>query len=157
MNSTSAKGGPPKSETTPDGVIEAFLRYVGSITRHCTALAGLAKIEAQDVAETYLKIAVFLIAGLVFGIFGYIFLVLFVAFLVGAWFGVSWVWITLALAGLHIALAGICAWNIRENLQKPVFPATGAEIRRDISVLSGQPDFPASPVAGISSTPPHHL
>lgn len=133
------------ASSAPDGVIEALLRYVGSITRHLTALAGLARLEAQEAAENYLKVAVFLILGLVFGIFGYIFLILFVAFLIGALFGISWVWILLALSGLHIALAGVCAWNIREGLQKPVFPATAAEVRRDVAQLSGDP-APSAPM-----------
>ena len=133
---TAPNAGTSPSGSGQGGIFAAALRYLGSISRHLAALAGLAQIEVKEAATIYLKVAVFIIIGLIAGVFGYIFFILFLAFLIGSLFGVSWVWIALGLALLHLAVAAICAWNVREGLTTPTFSATAAEVRKDIENLS---------------------
>lgn len=74
-------------------------------------------------------------AALFFAAFGYILLWIFLAFLVAAVFGIAWVWILLASTLLHLVIAFVCANHVRSHWRTPVFPATAAEIQRDIAAL----------------------
>jgi uncharacterized membrane protein YqjE len=80
--------------------------------------------------------------GMLFLAFGYVILILFLAFLCEAVFGFSWLWITLALGLVHILLAVLCAWRIREGIRTPVFSAFANQIRRDSEALKGKANSP---------------
>jgi uncharacterized membrane protein YqjE len=126
------------------GPLASGLRFLGSILRYFTALGGLAQIEAKEAATIYIKVAVYLVLGLIFLVFGYIFFILFVAFSLALLFGISWIWITLGLVVFHAILAVICAYSIREGIRSPVFTATAAELRKDMEAFGAiQPKSPA--------------
>ncbi len=124
--------------STADGVVFAGIRYFGSLVRHLVALLGLAQLEAKEAAFLYIRVLVFIVLGLIFAVFGYIFFILFIAFLCGVIFGVAWYWITLGFCAAHFFLALICAWRVREGIQTPVFTITGAEVKRDIEQLTAE-------------------
>jgi len=130
------------------GVFAAGMRYVGSIVRHLEALLGLAQMEAREAGSVYLRVAVYLIIGMVFLIFGYIFFILCLAFLLAGVFGLHWIWILTGLCIFHLALAGLCAWRIREGFRQRIFSATSAELRKDAAMLRG-------PSGGTESIPTH--
>jgi uncharacterized membrane protein YqjE len=125
----------PAHSPADSGPMAAALRYLGSILRYFTALAGLAQTEAKEAAVIYCKVAVYLVLGLIFLIFGYIFFIIFVAFLLATVFGISWIWITLGLVVLHVALTVVCACSVRSGFRSPVFVATLAELRKDMEVM----------------------
>lgn len=119
----------------PRGLTAELLSLFGSFTRHLTALGALAGEEAREAGALYLRLAVMLGAALFFAAFGYILLWIFVAFLIAAVCGISWVWIVLVSTVLHLGIAFVCANHVRTHWRTPVFPATAAEIRRDIDSL----------------------
>lgn len=125
----------PASAAPESGPLATGLRYIGSILRYFTALAGLVQVEAKEAAVIYFKVAAYLVMGLIFLIFGYIFFILFVAFLLGVVFGVSWIWIILGLVVIHFALAFLCAYLARGAFRSPVFVSTVAELRKDMEAL----------------------
>jgi uncharacterized membrane protein YqjE len=137
---------PGHSATATNGLAGAALQAFGSVLRHLQALLALAQVEAKEASVQYLKVLVYGILGLLFLAFGYVSLLLFIAFLLGWVFGISWLWITLGLTLLHFFLVATCAWQIRAGIQQPVFPALLDELRRDASALSStSPPPPTAP------------
>ncbi len=131
-------GSTPASDIPDRGPLAALLRTVGSLTGHLEALFHLFRFEAGEAGRLWLILIAFFAMGLLFLGFGYIVLVLFFAFLCEALFGFSWLWITLALGLIHILLAVLCAWRIREGIRTPVFSAFTNQIRRDSDALKGK-------------------
>lgn len=120
-----------------DGLLAGALRLSGSLGRHLQALSGLAGEEAREAGALYLRLAVMLAAALFFAAFGYVFVLLFVAFLLATVFHVAWIWILLGLALLHLLVAFVCANHVKSHWRTPIFEATRQEIARDLEELSG--------------------
>lgn len=120
------------------GLTAELLSLWGSAGRHIQALVELAGIEGREAVALYIRLAIMLGAALVFLVFGYIFALLFVAFLVATIFGVSWLWISLALAILHLIVCILCATHVRTHFRSPIFTATSAELRRDFDALKSK-------------------
>ena len=126
----------PAPDPASGGVFGEAMRLLGSLGRHLQALFALIGIESREAVSLYVRLAVMLIAGLIFAVFGYIFVLLFVAFLLALVFGISWFWIALGFAVLHLGVAFFCGLHIRNHLGSPVFKETSAEIRKDLDALS---------------------
>ncbi len=133
----------PESTTSPPqsrGLTAGLLSFWGSAGRHVLAVVELAGIEGKEAIALYVRLAVMLIAALIFLVFGYFLALLFVVFLIATIFGVSWLWIFLGLGLLHFLLAFLCATHVRTHMKTPVFAATTAEIRKDLeSMKSAKP------------------
>lgn len=112
-----------------------ILSLWGSAGRHIQALVELAGLEGREALALYLRLAVMLVAALIFLVFGYVLILLFFAFLIAHLFGISWIWITLALALIHFLVTFLCATHVRTHMRSPVFAATSAELRRDFEAL----------------------
>jgi uncharacterized membrane protein YqjE len=119
----------------PHGVIPELVRLWGSFGRHIQSLLQLAGLETKEAALVGLRLVIFLAVAAVLSVFGYVLLLLFVAFLLAFIFGISWIWISLGLAVLHFVGVAICAILAKNCLQKPVFKATMAELRRDFEAM----------------------
>jgi uncharacterized membrane protein YqjE len=120
---------------TPHGVIPELVRLSGAFGRHFQSLLQLAGLETKEAALVGLRLLIFLVVAAVLSFFGYVLLLFFVAFLLAFIFGISWIWISLGLAVLHFVGVAICAIFAKNCLQKPVFKATMAELRRDFEVM----------------------
>ncbi len=129
----------PDPSTSPQnsrGLTAGLLSFWGSAGRHVMAVVELAGIEGKEAAGLYVRLAVMLIAALIFLVFGYFLMLLFVVFLIGTLFGLAWFWIFLGLlALLHFLVAFLCATHVKRHLKTPVFAATSAEIRKDLESL----------------------
>lgn len=137
---TPPAGAPPESASSaapPRGVTAEAMRLFSSFSRHLQALAGLAGEEARQAAGVYLRLALAVGVALVMLGFGYIFALLFIAFLLAKVAGVSWIWITLGFAILHFLVVAGCALYVKARYRTPVFRATAEEIRRDIAAMRG--------------------
>ncbi len=117
------------------GFVGELLSLWGSGGRHICAIIELAGLEGREALALYLRLAVMLFAAVVFLVFGYLLILLFVAFLAALLFGVSWLWISLGLALLHFLVAFLCASHVRRHMRAPVFTSTSAEIRKDLDSL----------------------
>ncbi len=125
----------PSGPGTTRGALAELLSFAGSLGRHIDALLALAGHETKEAAALYLRLVILLVAAVAFVILGYIFLLLFIAFLLAAVFGINWIWITLGLALLHLLGAAVCALHVRNHLPTPVFTSTSAELKRDFATL----------------------
>ncbi len=123
------------SAQTPRGLMVEVLSLWGSAGRHIQALLELAGLEGREALALYVRLAVMLVAALIFLVFGYVLALLFFAFLIAHLFGISWIWITLGLAVLHFLVTFLCASHVRTHMRSPVFTATSAELRRDFEAL----------------------
>jgi uncharacterized membrane protein YqjE len=124
-----------EARETRDGVIPELVRISGSWGRHFQALLQLVGLETKEAAWIGLRLLIFLIGAIVLSVFGYLLALLFVAFLLAFVFGVSWIWISLGLALLHLAGVVICAICAKNCVRKPIFKASMAELRRDFEAL----------------------
>ncbi len=131
----SAQGAQPASR----GLVAELLSLVGSFGRHVQSLGALAGEEAREAGALYLRLAIMLFAAIFFAAFGYVLVLLFLAFLIATIFHVAWIWILLGFSILHLLGAFLCASHVKNHWHTPVFSATASEIRRDLDSLKVQP------------------
>jgi len=99
---------------------------------------GLFARESKSALLHLLLLAGAVIAALVLVVAGYVFLIVSLIFGVADAAGVSWVWIALAAAGLHFVLAIACGLFAKNQLTKPMFQFSVAELKRDREWLKTQ-------------------
>lgn len=138
---------PGPSSTSTHGISAEALRLFGSFTRHVQALVALAGFEGREAAGMYLRGAIALGIALFFAAFGYVFLLLAVAFALEHFAHLDWVWIALGIGLLHVIGAVVAAVFARKNFTAPVFRGTAEEIRRDVAALrpTNGPSTPLAP------------
>ncbi|MCX7869744.1 MAG: phage holin family protein, partial [Terrimicrobiaceae bacterium] len=117
------------------GLAAELLSLVGSVGRYFQSIGSLVAAEGREAGGNYLRMAILLLAALLFAVFGYLLVLLFVAFLAAELLGVSWLWISGGFALIHFALAVAAAVAARRRFQQPVFPTTTAELKRDFEAL----------------------
>ena len=78
-----------------------------------------------------LVLAICLIVASVLVVFGYIFLIISAIVGLAHLAGISWLWITLAAAGVHFVIALVLLLIARSRITKPLFPATTSELKKD--------------------------
>lgn len=113
------------------GILGALLSLFGSFGRHVQAYLALIGLEAKEAGGFYLRAIVAIVVALVLALFGYLLLLLFVAFLIQHLFHVDWMWITLGLGVLHFIGTGIGIAYAMGRFKEPVFATTTVELRRD--------------------------
>jgi len=127
---------PPGPGREPSrGVLAELLNFLSSFGEHVQALVALAGLESREAAGVYLRALIALGAALVLLIFGYLLLLLFVAFALAMFCHIEWIWISLGLAVLHFLGVAGCAFYLKARLKSPVFTATSAELQRDFTAL----------------------
>jgi uncharacterized membrane protein YqjE len=122
----------PKPER---GLTAELLSMWGSAARHVQALLELAGVEGREALGLYLRLAVLLGVALVFLFVGYLFALVFVVALAASLLGVSWIWISLAFAIIHLLVCFLCALHVKTHFNDPVFTTTSAELRKDFDAL----------------------
>jgi uncharacterized membrane protein YqjE len=138
---------PGPSSLPTHGLSAEVLRLFGSFTRHLQALVALAGLEGREAATTYARGAIALGVTLFFAAFGYVFLLLTVAFALDHFAHIDWVWIALGIGVLHVIGAVAAGAFARKSFAVPVFRGTAEEIRRDVAALrpTGGKSTPLSP------------
>lgn len=134
----SGKHGPARES---QGLFSELLSLLGSIARYFQALGALAGEESREALALGLRLAVMLFAALFFAAFGYVLLILAVAFLAANVFGISWLWILGGFTAIHLVLAYVCANHVKTHFRTPLFESTRREISADLENLRkrGQP------------------
>jgi uncharacterized membrane protein YqjE len=108
------------------GLLSAKLAYL-------RARLQLAGIEAREATVHYAIILGLAIGALVVVVFGYLFLVIALVFLVAALLGTehAWIWVLMGAAFLHLLGAAILGWIAKEKLSAPMFTASLNELKKD--------------------------
>lgn len=134
----------PKSANTgtreaPRGLFGEFLSLLGSVARYFQALGALAGEESKEALALGLRLLVMLLAALFFAAFGYVLLVIAVAFFAAHVLGISWLWILGGFTALHLIIAFVCANHVKTHRHTPIFEATRREIAADLESLRKNP------------------
>ena len=117
------------------GVVAELLSLLGSFARHIQALGSLAGEESREALALGLRLGVMFLAALFFAAFGYVLLLLAVAFFAAHVLGISWLWILAVFTLLHFLLAYVCANHVRTHARTPIFETTRREISTDLESL----------------------
>jgi uncharacterized membrane protein YqjE len=133
------KTGNSATREEPRGLVAELLSLLGSFARHIQALGALAGEESREALALGVRLGIMLLAALFFAAFGYVLLILALAFLAATVFGISWLWIMGAFTLVHFALAYICANHVRRHARTPIFETTRREISADLDSLRKRP------------------
>ena len=125
-------------ETSPSGSRARQTGFIGSLVALASALAdffesraALFATESKAAAVQFVLVAICLIAALLFFAFGYVFLLATAVVAVAHLANVSWLWIALGAAVLHILIALIFLVIAFNGIKKPIFRETAAELKND--------------------------
>jgi uncharacterized membrane protein YqjE len=120
------------------GLVHSLVSLVNSLAGFLESRLALVATESKT-ALVHVLVLVACLAGAVFlALFGYIFLVASAIVGLAHAFGISWVKIALAAAGLHFLLAFICVLIARNRMKKPMFEMTGTVLKKDREWLKNQ-------------------
>ena len=113
------------------GLLHNLLALVNDLAGFLESRIGLFAKESKTVLVQVLVLLACIVAAAVFALFGYVFLLASAIAGVAHALHTSWIWITLAAAGLHFILALVCLLVARSRMKKSMFAATAAELKKD--------------------------
>ena len=112
--------------------------FIGSLVALASALAdffesraALFATETKAAGIQFVLIALCLVGALLFFAFGYVFLLATAVVAIAHLANVSWLWIALGAAVLHILIALIFLVIAFNGIKKPIFRETAAELKND--------------------------
>jgi uncharacterized membrane protein YqjE len=113
------------------GLLHNLLALVNDLAGFLESRLGLFAKESKTVLVQVLVLVACLAGAAVLALFGYVFLIASALVGIAHALQVSWVWITLAAAGLHFILALVCLLIARSRMKQSMFEATAAELKKD--------------------------
>jgi uncharacterized membrane protein YqjE len=113
------------------GLLHNLLALVNDLAGFLESRIGLFAKESKTALVQVLVLVACVAAAAVFALFGYVFLLASAIAGIAHALHTSWIWITLAAAGLHFILAVICLLIARSRMKKSMFDATAAELKKD--------------------------
>jgi uncharacterized membrane protein YqjE len=113
------------------GLLHNLLALVNDLAGFLESRIGLFAKESKTALVQILALVACLAAAAVFALFGYVFLIASAIAGLAHALHTSWIWITLAAAGLHFLLALVCGLIARSRMKKSMFEATAAELKKD--------------------------
>ena len=113
------------------GLLHNLLALLNALAGFLESRIGLFAKESKTALVQVLVLLACLAGAAVLALFGYVFLIASAIAGVAHALHTSWIWITLAAAGLHFILAVICLLIARSRLKKSMFEATAAELKKD--------------------------
>jgi len=113
------------------GLLHNLLALVNDLAGFLESRIGLFAKESKTALVQVLVLLACIVAAAVFALFGYVFLLASAIAGVAHALHTSWIWITLAAAGLHFILALVCLLIARSRMKKSMFAATAAELKKD--------------------------
>ncbi|HZR78283.1 MAG TPA: phage holin family protein [Chthoniobacterales bacterium] len=122
---------PSGNRTRQPGLIGSLVALASALADFFESRAALFASESKAAAVQFLIVAICLIAALLFFAFGYVFLLAGGVAAIAHWANVSWVWIALDAAALHILIALIFILVAMSGIKRPVFRDSLAELKKD--------------------------
>jgi uncharacterized membrane protein YqjE len=122
---------PSGSRPRHAGLIGSLVALAATCADFFESRAALFATESKTAAIQFVIVAVCLVAGLLFFAFGYVFLIVAAVVAIAHFAEVSWVWIALDAAALHILIALVLAIFAVTKIKRPVFRETAAELKKD--------------------------
>jgi uncharacterized membrane protein YqjE len=113
------------------GLLHNLLALVNDLAGFLESRIGLFAKESKTALVQVLVLVACLAGAAVLALFGYVFLVASAIAGIAHTLHTSWIWITLAAAGLHFILALVCLLIARSRMKKSMFEVTAAELKKD--------------------------
>src|SRR5438105_15909978 len=122
---------PSRSRPRQAGFIGSLVALASAFADFFESRAALFATESKAAAVQFVLVAICLIAALLFFAFGYVFLLATAVVAIAHLANVSWLWIALGAAVLHILIALIFLLVALNRIKKPIFRETAAELKKD--------------------------
>lgn len=113
------------------GLLENLFALASALGEFLESRLALVAQESKAALVQLLVLAGCLILALILFAFGYGFLVASAVAGLAQVIQVSWLWIALAVAGVHFVIALILLLIARNQMTKPLFRATASELKKD--------------------------
>lgn len=113
------------------GLLENLFALASALAEFLESRLALVAQESKAALVQLLVLAGCLILALILFAFGYGFLVASAVAGLAQVIQVSWLWIALAVAGVHFVIALILLLVARNQMTKPLFRATASELKKD--------------------------
>jgi uncharacterized membrane protein YqjE len=113
------------------GLLENLFALASALAEFFEGRLALVAQESKAALVQLLVLAGCLILALILFAFGYGFLVASAVAGLAQVVQVSWLWIALAVAGVHFVIALILLLVARSQMTKPLFRATASELKKD--------------------------
>ncbi|HEV2841404.1 MAG TPA: phage holin family protein [Chthoniobacterales bacterium] len=113
------------------GLLHNLLALVNDLAGFLESRIGLFAKESKTALVHVIVLLGCIVGAAVLVLFGYVFLIASAIAGLAQGLQVSWIWITLAAAGLHFILAVVCLLIARARMKKSMFEATAAELKKD--------------------------
>ena len=115
-----------------DGIFSRLTALLGAKLAYIRARLQLAGLEGKEAAVHYGIILGLAIAAMVIAIFGYLFFVIALVFLIAMAFGENaWIWVMLGAGFVHFIGTAILLLIAKAKLSQPMFAATLDEFKKD--------------------------
>ena len=124
----------PKRSRSPagySGLLENLVALASALADFFESRFVLLAQESRVALVQLLVLAICLAVAAILVAVGYIFLVITAIAGLAHLAGISWLWITLAAAGVHFVIALVLLLVARTRITKPLFPVTASELKKD--------------------------
>lgn len=113
------------------GLLENLVALASALADFFESRFVLLAQESRVALVQLLVLAICLVVAAILVAVGYIFLVITAIAGLAHLAGISWLWITLAAAGVHFVIALVLLLVARTRITKPLFPVTASELKKD--------------------------
>ena len=113
------------------GLLDNLLALASALVGFFESRFALFSKESKVALLQMLGLAACLIAAVMLVAIGYIFLIVSAVAGLAHLAQVSWLWVTMAAAGMHFLIALVLLLVARSRMTKPLFRATASELKKD--------------------------
>jgi len=113
------------------GLLHNLLALVNDLAGFLESRIGLFAKESKTALVHVIVLLGCIVGAAVLVLFGYVFLIASAIAGLAQGLEISWIWISLAAAGLHFVLALVCLLIARARMKKAMFESTAAELKKD--------------------------
>ncbi|HEV3149258.1 MAG TPA: phage holin family protein [Chthoniobacterales bacterium] len=113
------------------GLLDNLLALAGALAGFFESRFAVFSKESKAALVQMLGLAACLIAAVMLVAIGYIFLIVSAVAGLAHLAQVSWLWVTMAAAGMHFLIALALLLVARSRMTKPLFRATASELKKD--------------------------
>ena len=117
------------------GLRQNLKSLIASFTQFVESRLKLAARESKSAIRHLLMVLVCGIAALILSLLGFVYLIVFAIVGIAHLLGVSWIWVALAVAVIHFAIALVCIIIARANLKHPILRDTTSVLKEDTEWL----------------------
>jgi uncharacterized membrane protein YqjE len=113
------------------GLFHNLFALLNSLAGFVESRLGLVAQESKTALVHLMVLVGCIVAAGILGLLGYVFVI--ASAIAGLSYGlkISWIWISLAAAGVHFVLAWICVLIALSRMKKSMFEVTAAELKKD--------------------------